>query len=59
MDKKAFKRVGSLLTHWAIDKTMVEWRATKDLSDTIGSSDTKPFDFNKAVGCQFECELPI
>jgi hypothetical protein len=29
MDIKAFRKVGSLLTHYAIDLTMVEWRAAK------------------------------
>lgn len=59
MDKKAFKTVGSLLTHWAIDKTMIEWRTTKDFGDAIDSGDAEPFEFDEAVGCQFECELPL
>jgi hypothetical protein len=58
MDIKAFRKVGSLLTHYAIDLTMVEWRAAKDLSDQIDGGDVKPFDFEEALGCQFECELP-
>jgi hypothetical protein len=59
MDKKAFTTAGSLLTHWAIDKTMIEWRATKDFGDAIDSGDAEPFEFNKVVGCQFKCELPL
>lgn len=59
MDKKAFKRAGSLLTHWAVDKTMIEWRATKDFSDAIDSGDAEPFEFNEAVGCPGKCELPL
>ena len=51
MDIKAFRKVGSLLTHYAIDLTMVEWRAAKDLSDQIDDGDVKPFEFEEALRC--------
>jgi hypothetical protein len=51
MDLKAFAKARSKLTHYAIDKTMAEWRATKDFSDLIDSGDEGPFEFDKAIGC--------
>jgi hypothetical protein len=59
MDKHAFKKVGAKLTHYAIDKTMAEWRATKDFADAIEGGDEDPFDFDEAIGCPCECELPL
>ena len=47
----------SKLTYYAIDKTMAEWRATKDFSDVINSGDKGPFEFNKAIGCLYNYEL--
>jgi hypothetical protein len=59
MDLKAFAKARSKLTHYAIDKTMAEWRATKDFGDLIDSGDEGPFKFDKAIGCQCKCELPL
>jgi hypothetical protein len=38
---------------------MAEWRATKDFSDAIDSSDEDPFEFNEAIGCLCEYKLPL
>ena len=38
---------------------MAKWRATKDFGDVINSGDKDPFEFNKAIGCLCECELPL
>jgi hypothetical protein len=59
MDLKAFVQGRSKLTYYAINKTMAEWRATKDFSDAIDSSDEDPFEFDEAIGCLCECELPL
>jgi hypothetical protein len=59
MDLKAFAKARSKLTHYAIDKTMAEWRATKDFGDLMDSGDEGPFKFDKAIGCQCKCELPL
>jgi hypothetical protein len=59
MDKHAFKKAGTKLTHYAIDKTMAEWRATKDFQDTINDGDEEPFEFDEAIGCLYQCELPL
>jgi phosphatidylglycerophosphatase A len=59
MDKKAFEAVRGLLTHYAIGKAMVEWRATKDFSDAINSGDKEIFEFDEVVGCLCKCELPL
>ena len=59
IDKKAFKAVRGLLTHYAIGKAMVEWRAAKDFADAIDSGDEELFDFNEVIRCPFECELPL
>ena len=59
MDLKAFAKARSKLTHYAIDKTMAEWRATKDFADAIDSGDEDPFEFEEVIGCPCECELPL
>ena len=59
MDSKAFAKARSKLTHYAIDKTMAEWRATKDFADAIDSGGEDPFEFKEAIGCPCECELPL
>jgi hypothetical protein len=59
MDLEAFVYTRSKLTHYAIDKTMAKWRATKDFSDVINSCDEDPFEFDKAIGCPCKCELPL
>jgi hypothetical protein len=59
IDKYAFKKMGSKLTHYIINKTMVEWRATKDLFNVIKAGKALAFDFDKAVGCPNKCELPL
>ena len=59
IDLKAFAQGRSKLTYYAINKTMAEWRATKDFSDAIDSSNKDPFEFNKAIGCPCECKLPL
>ena len=59
IDLKAFAKARSKLTHYAIDKTMAEWRATKDFADAIDSGDEDPFEFEEAIGCPCECELPL
>jgi hypothetical protein len=59
IDIKAFAEGRHKLTHYAIKKTMVEWRATKDFANAINSGNKDPFEFNKAFGCPSECELPL
>jgi hypothetical protein len=59
IDLKAFVIARSKLTYYAIDKTMAEWRATKDFGDVIDSGDEGPFEFNKAIRCLCNCELPL
>jgi hypothetical protein len=56
---KAFAKTKSKLTHYAINKTIAEWRATKDFVDTINSSDKDPFEFKKVIRCLYKCELPL
>ena len=36
---------------------MAEWRAIKDFSNAINSSDKGPFEFNKIIKCLYNCEL--
>ena len=38
---------------------MAEWRATKDFGDAIDSGDEGPFEFDEAIGCLCNCELPL
>ena len=38
---------------------MAEWRATKDFSDAVDSGGEDPFEFDEAIGCPCECELPL
>jgi hypothetical protein len=57
IDLKVFITAGSKLTHYAIDKTMAEWRATKDFGDAINSGDKGPFEFNKVIRCLYNYEL--
>jgi hypothetical protein len=57
IDLKAFTTARSKLTHYAINKTMAEWRATKDFSDVINSSDKGPFEFDEVIKCLYNCEL--
>ena len=59
MDRKAFRKLGTKLTHYAIEKAMAEWRATKDFQDAIDNGNEEPFVFDEAVGCLYECELPL
>ena len=59
MDLKAFAKARSKLTHYAIDKTMAEWRATKDFGDVINSGDEDPFEFDKAIRCLCKYKLPL
>jgi hypothetical protein len=59
IDLKAFAIARSKLTHYAINKTMAKWRATKDFGDAINSSDKGPFEFNKAIRCLYNYELPL
>jgi hypothetical protein len=59
MDLKAFATARSKLTYYAINKTMAKWRATKDFSNAINNSDKGPFEFDKAIGCLYNCELPL
>jgi hypothetical protein len=59
MDLKAFAKARSKLTHYAIDKTMAEWRATKDFADAINSGDKDPFKFKEVIRCLCEYELPL
>jgi hypothetical protein len=59
MDKHVFKKTGSKLTHYAINKTMVEWRAIKDLFNVIKADKALAFDFDEAIRCFNECELPL
>jgi hypothetical protein len=59
IDLKTFAKARSKLTHYAIDKTMAKWRATKDFADIIDSSDEDPFEFEEVIECLCECELPL
>jgi hypothetical protein len=59
IDLKAFAKGRSKLTHYAINKTMAEWRATKDFADAIDSGDEDPFEFEEAIGCPCKCESPL
>jgi hypothetical protein len=59
MDKFAFKKVGSKLTHYAIERTMAEWRVMKDFADAIDEGEQDPFEFDETVGCPSQCELPL
>jgi hypothetical protein len=59
IDQKAFKKAGSKLTYYAIDKTMAEWRAAKDFNNAINSGEEDLFEFDKAIGCPSKCELPL
>jgi phosphatidylglycerophosphatase A len=59
IDKTAFQVVKSLLTHYAINKAMVEWRAIKDFSDAIDNSDEEIFEFDEVVGCLCKYKLPL
>jgi hypothetical protein len=59
MNLKAFAQGRSKLTHYTINKTIAKWRATKDFSNAIDSSDEDPFEFDEAIGCPYECELPL
>jgi hypothetical protein len=59
MDLKVFAKARSKLIYYAIDKTMAEWRATKDFTDAINSSDKDPFEFKEAIRCLCKCELPL
>ena len=38
---------------------MAEWRAIKDFSDAINSSNKDPFEFNKAIRYLCEYKLPL
>ena len=59
MDLKAFATARSKLTHYAINKTIAEWRATKDFGDVINSGDKGPFEFDEVIRCLCNCELPL
>jgi hypothetical protein len=59
MDLKAFAKARSKLTHYAINKTMAEWRATKDFTNAIDSGNRDSFEFEEAIGCLYEYELPL
>jgi hypothetical protein len=59
IDLKVFAKARSKLTHYAINKTMAEWRATKDFVDAINSGDKDPFEFKEVIRCLCECELPL
>jgi hypothetical protein len=58
MDRHAFREAGPLLTHYAINLTMAEYRATKDLADAIECGKMELLDFNETIGCEFGCHLP-
>ena len=55
IDKPEFKTVGTLLTYYTINLTIVEYRATKDLADRIESGEAEAFEFDKALRYQFNC----
>ena len=58
MDKRAFKSVKSLLTHYAIKMVNMEYIKAKELSDEIDRGEVRPFELDDAVGCTFGCQLP-
>jgi hypothetical protein len=59
IDLKAFAKARSKLTHYAINKTIAKWRATKDFADAINSGNKDPFEFKEVIGCLYEYELPL
>jgi hypothetical protein len=58
MDKRAFKIVKSLLTHYAIKLVNMEYIQAKELSDQIDRGEECLFVLDKAIGCTFGCQLP-
>ena len=59
-DRFAFAEAGPLLTHYAIDKVMEEWAATKDLFDAIQEGNAEVFQPpENGEECRFDCELPL
>jgi hypothetical protein len=51
MDRITFKKVGHLLTHYAIDMVNKEYRATKDLSDQLDRGEIESFELDEDTGC--------
>ena len=59
IDLKAFVKARLQLTYYAINKTMAKWRAIKDFTNAINSSNKDPFKFKEVIRCLCECELPL
>jgi hypothetical protein len=59
IDLKAFTKARSKLTHYAINKIMAKWRATKDFTNIINSSNKDPFEFKEAIRCLCKYKLPL
>jgi hypothetical protein len=57
IDLKVFIKARSKLIYYAIDKTMAEWRATKDFANAINSSNKDPFEFKEVIRCLCEYKL--
>ena len=58
MDQQAFKNIKSLLTYYAIYRTNSEYMQSKVLAEEIKSGEKPLFEFDEAIGCTFECQLP-
>ena len=59
IDLKAFVKARLQLTYYAINKTMAKWRAIKDFTNAINSSNKDPFKFDKAIRYLYKCKLPL
>jgi hypothetical protein len=57
IDLKAFAKARSKLTHYAINKIMAKWRATKDFANAINNSNRDPFKFKEAIRCLYKYKL--
>jgi hypothetical protein len=57
IDLKIFAIARSKLTYYTINKTIAEWRATKDFGDAINSGNKGPFKFDKVIRCLYNYKL--
>ena len=58
IDKRVFKIVKSLLTHYAIKLVNIEYIQAKELSDQIDRGEECLFVLDEAIRCTFRCQLP-
>jgi hypothetical protein len=60
LDKQAFRSIASLLTHSALNKTSIEWEATKKIGAQIEDGDESLKEqFEGSKECKLACELPV